>query len=79
MILRLEGDVMESLLLVLDEINGVMIDATTEEGELIATPVGNTEAKHLDVKLHDFLNVVASIRDMPQLQEIDGRLRVVPS
>src|SRR3712207_7929275 len=54
----LEGDVVQALLLVGDEVDRVVVHPAAQEGKIVLPPVGDAEAEHVGVEFHDPLHVV---------------------
>ena len=71
-IAQLEGDVMQALGLVAGEVDGVVIDAAAQEGEVIAHPVGHAEAQDVAIEGGDLLHVMDAIGHMAEFQGVDA-------
>ena len=74
---HLEGNMMELGLRVIDEVDGVMVDAAAHEAEIIRVPVRHPEAHHVGVELHGLLHVVNAVRDVAELERRDGGLLAI--
>ncbi len=74
-VLDLERDVMELRLGVVDEIDGVVIGIAAQEGKRVVAPIGDAEAKHVAIELHDLLHVVDPIGDVAEFQRHDAAVR----
>src|ERR1700761_7296322 len=66
-ILQLKCDMMQCLLLIINEIQRMVINATAQERKTISDPVGHTESHDIAIKLGQLLRIVHTIGNMPKL------------
>ena len=59
---------MQLRLLIDDEIEGVVVGVAAQEHEVVAAPVGDPEAQHVGVELHDLLHVEHAMGDVAELE-----------